>query len=97
MHVTCHDDMKRVNALQLRQSLGKVIAALQRTGEPIILEKSRRPVAVIISLRDFQERFVEKVAMEERDRVLADMDALATESVDETPAVEVLRELRGHG
>lgn len=89
-------DMKRVNALQLRQSLGKVVASLERTGEPILLEKGRRPVAVMISLRDFQERFVEKAAAEARDQVLAEMDALATESIDKTPAVEVLRELRGH-
>jgi prevent-host-death family protein len=89
--------MKRVNALQLRQSLGKVVAALQRTGEPIILEKGRRPVAALISLRDFQERFVEKAAVAARERILAEMDALATASVDTTSAVEALRELRGNG
>ena len=88
--------MRSVNALQLRQSLGKVVAALQRTGEPIILEKGRKPVAALISLRDFQERFVEKAAAEARKRILAEMDKLATESVDKTPAVEVLRELRGN-
>lgn len=87
--------MKRVNALELRQSLGKVVAALQRTGEPILVEKGRKPVAVLISLEDFHERFVEKAAAEARERVLADIDALARESVDPTPAVEILRELRG--
>ena len=74
--------MKRVTALQLRQSLGKVVATLQRTGEPILLEKGRRPVAVLVSLKDFQERFVEKAAVEARERILAEMDALATESAD---------------
>jgi len=88
--------MKKVNALQLRQSLGKVVATLQRTGEPVILEKGRRPVAALISLRDFQERFVEKAAAEARERILAEMDALAIESTDTTPAVQVLRELRGN-
>ena len=87
--------MKRVNALELRQSLGKVVAALQRNGEPIILEKGRRPVAVLISLRDFQERFVEKAAAEERAQVLEEMDQLARASSDPKPGVELLRELRG--
>ena len=87
--------MKRVNALELRQSLGKVVAALERTGEPVILEKGRRPVAALISLRDFQERFVEKAAAEERARLLAEMDRLARPSKDRTPSVEILRELRG--
>lgn len=89
--------MRRVNALELRQSLGKVVAALQRNGEPIILEKGRRPVAVLISLRDFQERFVEKAAAEARAQVLQEMDRLASTSADPTPGVEILRELRGGG
>lgn len=87
--------MKRVNALALRQSLGKVVDTLERTGEPVLLERGRRPVAVLISLRDFHERFVEKAAAEERDRILQEMDRLARPSSDRTPAVEILRELRG--
>ncbi|MFA5786278.1 MAG: type II toxin-antitoxin system Phd/YefM family antitoxin [Actinomycetota bacterium] len=87
--------MQKINALQLRQSLGKAVEALQRSGEPILLERGRKPVAVLISLRDFQERFVEKAAAEARDLILQQMDALATASVDPTPAVDVLRELRG--
>ena len=31
--------MKKINALELRQSLGKVLAALEKTGEPILLER----------------------------------------------------------
>jgi len=89
--------MRKVNALALRQSLGKVVAALQRTGEPVLLQKGRRAVAVLISLRDFQERFVEKAASEARDAVLAEMDALARPSADSTPAADILRDLRMNG
>ena len=89
--------MKTVNALQLRQSLGKVITSLTRNGQPILVEKGRKPVAVLISLKDFQERFVEKEALREREEILADIDALAMRSVDETPAVKILREIRGDG
>lgn len=87
--------MQKLNALQLRQSLGKAIETLHRTGEPILLEKGRKPVAVLISIQDFQERFVEVAAAEARDRILKDMDELARASQDETPAVEILREVRG--
>jgi antitoxin (DNA-binding transcriptional repressor) of toxin-antitoxin stability system len=87
--------MKRVNALQLRQAMGKVLAALERNGEPILLEKGRKPVGVIISIRDYQERFAEKAAAEARERVIADIDSLTMSSVDPTPVVEVLREMRG--
>jgi prevent-host-death family protein len=89
--------MKKVTALALRQSLGKVVAALERTGEPVLLQKGRRPVAVLISLRDFQERFVEKAAAEARDAILANMDELARPSADSTSARDILRELRMNG
>jgi len=87
--------MKRVNALELRQSLGKVVADLQRDGEPILLEKARKPVGVLISLSDYHERFVERDAAEERAELLREIEGLARPSVDVRPAVEVLRELRG--
>jgi len=51
--------MQKLNALQLRQSLGNALDMLKQNGEPILLEKGRRPVAVMISLEDFQKRFVD--------------------------------------
>lgn len=89
--------MKRVNAITLRQSLGKILASLERTGEPILLERGKRPVGVIVSLRDFEERFVEKAAAEARRELMEEMDRLARPSVDATPAVKVIRELRARG
>src|SRR5713226_7631271 len=56
----CTVVMRRVNALELRQSLGKVLGLLQRSGQPVVIEKRGREVAVLISLRDFRERFSEK-------------------------------------
>lgn len=89
--------MKRINAVQLRQSLAKLVSALQKSGEPILLERGRKPVAAIISLRDYRERFVEKAASEDRDRVLEAIDKLARRSADPSPAIEILREMRGDG
>lgn len=89
--------MRSITALELRQSLGKIVSALERDGEPIILHKGRKPVAALISLRDFRERFVEKAATEERDRILKDMDELARPAADPTSAVDILREIRGGG
>ena len=62
--------MKKVNALELRRSLGKVLTALEKDGEPILLERGRMPVGVIVSLKDFQERFVEKSASAARQKIL---------------------------
>jgi PHD/YefM family antitoxin component YafN of YafNO toxin-antitoxin module len=91
--------MKKVNALAVRQSLGKVLRDLERTGEPILVEKGRRPAAVLITLRDFQERFIDQTAADERRRVVKEIldfrRRQPRSDADRRPAVEILREIRG--
>ena len=84
--------------MELRQSFGKVLGRLQRTGEPILVEKRGKPVAALISLKDFRERFSEKNAAVERERLFARMDEIVASapSIDPTPGLQILRELRGY-
>lgn len=90
--------MRTVNALTVRQSLGRVLRDLDRTGEPVLVEKNRQPRAVLISLKDFGERFVDRVAAEERRRLVERVRAFAERAQptgEKKSAVELLRELRG--
>lgn len=86
--------MKSVSALALRQSLGRVVASLEKNGPPVLLRKGRKPVAVLISLRDFSERFVELDAAQAREQLLKEMDALIRPGRTKAKAMEVLRALR---
>ncbi len=86
--------MHSASALELRQSLGRIIARLRRTRQPVLLTKDRQPVGVLISLEDYQERFAEKDAADRRRQLLAKMDALARPGVDDREATELLAELR---
>ncbi len=87
--------MKRVNALALRQSLGSVLDDLD-AGGPILVEKARRPRAVLISLEDYRERFVDRIAAEERRALAAEMAGLRRPALlGETGVVDDLRSLRG--
>ena len=82
----------KVNALQIRQTFGKILKKLQATDEPIIVEKGREPVAVLISLKTFQERFIdyrEQSKREELWQALRDAAVPAKNS-----SLSVLRELR---
>lgn len=54
--------MKKTNALKLRQSLGKLLEELAKDGEPILIEKDRKPAAVLIAIDDFQRRFADREA-----------------------------------
>jgi PHD/YefM family antitoxin component YafN of YafNO toxin-antitoxin module len=63
--------MERVNALQMRQSLGKVLQRLIKTGKPVLVEKDRKPAAVLITLEDYHKRFVDREADEARRQIAA--------------------------
>lgn len=62
--------MKTTNALKLRQSLGKILKELARDGRPIIVEKDRKPAAVLIAIEDFQRRFADREADALRDEIV---------------------------
>ena len=65
--------MKEVTAVDIRRSLGDIARALEADGEPILLKLGRRPVGVIVSLKDFHERFVLEQARDERKRLVAEI------------------------
>ena len=82
----------RVNALQIRQSFGKILKQLMSGDEPIIIEKAREPVAVLISLKTFQERFVDLQEQEKRDELLSRFKKAGQKP--KLNSTEVLRQLR---
>jgi antitoxin (DNA-binding transcriptional repressor) of toxin-antitoxin stability system len=82
----------KVNALQIRNSLGRILETLKKNGEPIIIEKGREPVAVLISLEAFKERFVD-YREEEKRRALVDAfrDSATKPSADSLKTLRALR------
>ncbi len=86
--------MEKVNALELRQSLSKIIKRLQRSGEPLLLEKGRQAAAVLISLDDYKKRFVDKYADEKRRALQQKIMDLSRPSKVKKSAEDLIRELR---
>lgn len=88
--------MQKTNALKLRQSLGAVLKKLQQTGEPILIEKDRKPAAVLISLEDYKKRF-EDIDADLRRREIVERIKSAKIPLPEgyTSSLELIRELRG--
>ena len=60
-----------VNALKIRNEFGRVLDSLKESGEPIIIEKNRAPVAVLISLEDFQNRFIDYREKEKKKEIIS--------------------------
>jgi len=80
----------KVNALQIRQSLGKILEKLNKTDDPIVIEKNREPVAVLISLKTFRERFIDYREEHKRQELLEAFRANAVQ-----PREDSLAALRG--
>jgi PHD/YefM family antitoxin component YafN of YafNO toxin-antitoxin module len=87
--------MEIVNALELRHSLSKIIARLNKLKKPIVLYKGRKPACVLISLEDYNTRFVEKAADEKRLSIMKEINAMSLKSKNKTSAEDLIAELRG--
>lgn len=62
--------MLKANALILRQSLGQLLKRLAKASEPILIEKNRQPVAVLVSVEDYQKRFVDHALDDKRKQMI---------------------------
>lgn len=65
--------MRTANALSVRRTLGKVLTRLERGGEPVVVERAGRPVAVLVPIDAYRERFADRTATEEREALLAEI------------------------
>ena len=87
--------MKTTNAIDVRRSLGRVLAELEDGGEPVVVERTGKPVAVLVSIRDFRERFGDATAREEREalveEILRDRPKPASKSRSAVASVRALR------
>jgi PHD/YefM family antitoxin component YafN of YafNO toxin-antitoxin module len=89
-------DVKTVNALSLRNNLGKVLDGLSKTGEPIMVSKGRTIRAVLITPEDFKRRFLDVQSEEQRKKLLETIEKLRSPNVSGKDSLELLRELRGY-
>lgn len=86
--------MKRVNALELRQNLGRVLRSLEKDGEPVVIERQRQPAAVLISLADYQKRFVDKDADQQRRAIVERIRELQFTAPRGRTTLDLLRKVR---
>ena len=86
--------MKRVNAVELRQSVGKVLRQLEKGGESVIIERRRRPAAVLISLDDYARRFADRDADEKRLEIVQRIRELQFKAPPGKTTLDLLRDSR---
>ncbi|HYX05126.1 MAG TPA: type II toxin-antitoxin system Phd/YefM family antitoxin, partial [Bacteroidales bacterium] len=62
--------MEQVNALKMRNNLGKILDRLNETGEPILVSKGRKLRAVLVTPEDFEKRFLDYRIKEDKKKLL---------------------------
>lgn len=91
----CHIlEMLKTNALKMRQNLGSVLERLVKTGRPVLVERNRKPAAVLISLKDYQERFADREADLRREELVARIKAARLKLPKGKTSLSLIREIR---
>jgi antitoxin (DNA-binding transcriptional repressor) of toxin-antitoxin stability system len=85
--------MKTINALAVRKGLGAVLDALEKGGDPVLVTRDREPVAALVPIATFRQRFVDYVAGDALERAMTQLRDLQTASVGRDSLLE-LRALR---
>lgn len=88
--------METINALKIRNNFGEVLDKLEATGEPIMISKNREVRAVLITLRDFERRFMDKQSEEKKRELLAKLKEHQIHEGDPGKVVRELRKIRGY-
>lgn len=88
--------MKTVNALKIRNNLGEILDLLNKTGEPVLVSKGKKIQAALITLDQFQKRFLDYQAEEKKQELLNTIYQLRDQRVGKKDSVKILRKLRGY-
>jgi PHD/YefM family antitoxin component YafN of YafNO toxin-antitoxin module len=88
--------MEEVNALKLRNNLGEILDRLKDKGEPILISKGRKIRAVLVTPEQFERRFLDWQAEEQRKRFLEHVAHLKKKKKSRLDSLTVLRQLRGY-
>jgi len=84
--------MRSVNALAVRKGLGAVLDEMQTAGEPVLVTRDREPVAALVPIAIFRQRFVDFMAADAIDRAMEELAALQIQTTGDS--LSDLRALR---
>ncbi len=86
--------MKTVTALDLRKKLGSVLNAVAEKHEPVTITRANKPLAVIMSADEYQDKVVKGDRGRKLKELAARIDAWKTEHKKETAHIDVVKALR---
>jgi prevent-host-death family protein len=86
--------MKTVTALDLRKKLGSVLNSVAEGHEPVTITRANKPLAVLISANEYQDKVVKGDRGRKLKELSARMDAWKKEHRKETAQIDVVKAIR---
>lgn len=86
--------MKTVTAIDLRKKLGFILNEVSQKGEQVVISRANKPLAVMISMEEYEEKVLKK-NREKRLKLLSSaMDKWKRSHLNETVTVDVVKAIR---
>jgi len=92
--------MKTVTALDLRKKLGSFLNDVSKKGEQVMISRANKPLAVLISLAEYEEKVLNKNREKRLEEISSEMvrwkkrHLKATANIDIVKAIREVREGR---
>jgi len=89
--------MKSISALDLRKNLGSVLSAVATKGDPVMISRANKPLAVLISVAEYEDKVLKSDRGHKLRDVVERMETWRLAHRGETAgldAAQAVRELR---
>lgn len=86
--------MLKITTMDLRKNLGHILDTVAEKNEQVIISRANRPLAVILSIGEFEEKVLKKNRKEKLRELAGDMDDWRERHRKETAKIDVVRAVR---
>ncbi len=86
--------MKTVTALDLRKKLGSVLNDVSKKGEQVMISRANKPLAVLISLDEYEEKVLNKNRERKLEEISTKMDRWKKRHFEETVNIDIVKVIR---
>ena len=86
--------MKTLSALDLRKKLGEVLDTVAQNKERVMISRANKPLAVIISVDEYEEKIQKSNRGEKLKELSAKMDEWRAKHREETTHLDVIKAVR---
>ena len=86
--------MKTVTALDLRKKLGSFLDDVSKKGEQVMISRANKPLAVLISIVEYEEKVLNKNRERKLEEISTGMDRWKKRHLKATANIDIVKVIR---